>query len=81
MGDTEITTRDWIETAATISGKKIDLILFVINSTNRVSNSEVIYSIALKHLVQNLNTDKIAFCFTRCGTSNFTREKGEAYIE
>lgn len=81
MGDPEITTKDWIQTAATMANKKIDLILFTVNSTNRVSNNEVIYSIALKHLVKNLDTRKVAFCFTRCGTENFTKEKGTQYID
>jgi len=69
MSDPEITTKHWIKIASEISNQKVDLVLFCVNSTNRVSNNELIYSIAMKHILMFLDTRKLAICFTRCGTS------------
>ena len=61
--------------------ESLDLILFVVNSTNRVSNTDVVFSIALKHLVKAWNGSKVAFCFTRCGSSKWTEANGLAHVD
>jgi len=62
--------------ASNLANRKLDLVLFIINSTLRVSNDQVIYSIAAKYIFEQFDPSRIAFCYTRCGTNNFTYEKG-----
>lgn len=72
LGDPRMTTKKWLSVASELSNKKVDLVLFILNSTLRVSNDQLVYSLAIKCLVEEFDTAGMAFCYTRCGTNNFT---------
>ena len=63
-------------------GTKIDAIVIVHNTINRVSNDTVLYAIATKNLCKTFSTSSILFVGTRCKESGFldAPEKGEALV-
>ena len=52
-------------------GTVLDAIVIVHNTTNRVGNDTVLYSIASKYLCHGFSTDNVLFVGTRCRESGF----------
>lgn len=84
FGDPAISTRLWCKAALKLSGTEMDAMIIVCNSTNRVSNDQTMYTMAIKHVLTNFNPKRVIMVFTRCGESGFFEdpdEKMNAYIK
>jgi GTPase Era involved in 16S rRNA processing len=71
FGDPKISTRNWVKAALSLSGTEMDAMILVCNSTNRVSNDQTMYTMAMKHILTNFNPKRVLIVFTRCGESGF----------
>lgn len=83
FGDPKISTRTWVSAALSLSGTEMDAIILVCNSTNRVSNDQTMYTMAMNRILTNFTPKRVIIVFTRCGESGFfenTATKMSCYI-
>ena len=52
FGDPNLSTRTWIQGAQNVQGYEFDALIYVINSTSRVSLEMIVYTIVSRYLLR-----------------------------